>query len=174
MTIMQPSLEFSNFPQDIQTIHLRYGSYAYSQSFMRIIFLEPGLSFTENFDESYSFLSNPLWKFLPAETSFQNYISSSGFMNCIYHITVARQSLGVIIRLVFPILLFLYISGLTFWEEHKKRVTTTSTLLFAISALYVVIIGNIPMLGYLTFVDAYVTIVSLFLTFLLNTFLFRF
>lgn len=157
---MQPNLEFSRFPQDSQTIHLRYGSYAYSQTLMKLIFLDPGLSFSENFDTSYSFLSNPLWKYNPMETSYQNYLSSSGFMNCIYHITVSRQSLGVIIRLVFPILLFLYISGLTFWEEHKKRAATTSTLLFAISALYVVIIGNIPMLGYITFVDAYVSGVS--------------
>lgn len=159
---MQPNLEFSKFPGDSQLIHLRYGSYAYSQTFMKIIYLEPGLSFNKNFDETYSFLSNPLWKFDPKHTSYQNYLSSSGFVNCIYHIAVDRQTVGIVIRLVFPILLFLYISGLTFWEEHTKRVNTTSTLLFAISALYVVIIDNIPMLGYLTYVDMFVSGVSYF------------
>ena len=40
--------------------------------------------------------------------------------------------------------------GLTFWANVDSRIDTTMTILLSVSALYVVILSNIPLLGYLT------------------------
>jgi hypothetical protein len=39
---------------------------------------------------------------------------------------------------------------LTFWANLDDRINMTMTILLSVSALYVVILGNIPLLGYLT------------------------
>lgn len=41
-------------------------------------------------------------------------------------------------------------TGLTFWANVDSRIDTTMTILLSVSALYVVILSNIPLLGYLT------------------------
>ncbi len=69
-------------------------------------------------------------------------------------------------RLILPITLLLVLAGLTFWAQFENRVDSTVTLLLAVSALYIVILGNIPMLGYLTDVDKYVFVVSICLVYL--------
>ena len=56
--------------------------------------------------------------------------------------------------------MLLLLSALTFWLSYENRVDTTITLLLSVSALYIVILGNIPMVGYLTNVDTFVCWVS--------------
>jgi len=77
-----------------------------------------------------------------------------------YYLTISRQGNGVIVRLILPITILLLLSGLTFWITFENRVNTTITLMLSVSALYIVILGNIPMVGYLTIVDKYVFAVS--------------
>jgi hypothetical protein len=74
----------------------------------------------------------------------------------LFQVTVYREGNGVIVRLILPITLLLLLSALTFWISSDQRVNTTITLLLSISALYIVILGNIPMVGYLTNVDKFV------------------
>ena len=59
-------------------------------------------------------------------------------------------------RFAVPILLLLILAGLTFWANVDSRVDTAMTILLSVSALYVVIIGNIPQLGYLTIFDTWI------------------
>jgi hypothetical protein len=158
---MQPTLEFTDYPTDEQTMHIRYGSYAYNQNFMKVIYLQPSLTFNQNYDGKETFSSNPLWTYEPTDTSNGYYVSSSGFWNVIYHIAVSRQGKGIIVRLILPITLLILLAGLTFWAEYSGRVDSTITLLLAVSALYIVILSNIPLLGYLTAVDRYIFWVSL-------------
>lgn len=161
MTLIQPKFNFFDYPTDDQMIHIRYGSYSYNQTFLTVQFLSPSLTFNQNFDGSYTFLSNPFWTYQHDESSYGQYLSSNGFLNKIYHIAITRQGIGIIVRLILPIALLIYLSGLTFWAEYETRVNTTSTLLFSVSALYVVILQNIPLLGYLTKVDLLVVAVSI-------------
>jgi hypothetical protein len=156
---MQPKLEFKSYPADKQTIHVRFGSYAYSQSLFQLFFSEPALTYNQNYDKSYTFTSNPTWTY-DNESTYNVYISSSNFMNAIYHLTLTRQGSGIIVRLILPITMLILLAGLTFWAQYENRVDSTITLLLSVSALYIVILSNIPMLGYLTAIDKYVFWVS--------------
>ena len=51
-------------------------------------------------------------------------------------------------------------AGVTFWAEPETRVDSITTLILAVSALYIVILGNIPLVGYLTDFDRFVFWVS--------------
>ncbi len=74
----------------------------------------------------------------------------------LYRLTMQRQGSGVIVRLILPLTMLLLLSALTFWISYENRLDTTITLLLSVSALYIVILGNIPMVGYLTNVDTFV------------------
>lgn len=153
---MEPKFKFENYPSDNQIINLRYGSYAYSQQFLKVLFLAPAISLNQNYDNSSTFMDNPEWTFDNSSTTYTNYVSSSGFYNVIYHIYMERQGAGIVVRLILPITLLLFLGGLTFWAEYTSRVDSTVTLLLSVSALYIVILANIPMVGYLTSIDRYV------------------
>jgi hypothetical protein len=56
----------------------------------------------------------------------------------------------------FPVVILMVLSGLVFWAAVENRIDATMTILLAISALYIVVFGNIPMIGYLTAFDKYV------------------
>jgi hypothetical protein len=162
-TFMQPSLAFEQYPSDKQIIHLRFGSYAYSQTYFKMAFLGSSdqLSLNQNYDKSYTFESNPIWEFDNSSSSYELYLSGSNYLNAIYHIHVSRHGSGIVVRLILPIALLTILGGLTFWAQAESRVDSTITLLLSVSALYIVILGNIPMVGYLTAIDTYVFWVSL-------------
>ena len=165
-TFMQPKFKFDDYPSDNQTIHIRFGSYAYSQSFLKNAFNEPGaLTLNQNYDGTKTFESNPIWTFDNSTTTYNLYLSSSGFLNAIYNISVKRQGNGIVIRLILPIALLIILGGLTFWAQYEGRVDSTITLLLSVSALYIVILSNIPLLGYLTAIDKYVFWVSTLLSY---------
>jgi hypothetical protein len=154
-------MKFTEYPGDSQQILIRFGSYAYDKTWLTINFLPGALSFNENFDKSKTFLSNPSWEFLNTTmTNYTTYTSSSGFINAIYHIGVKRRGGGIVLRLILPVTLLCFLGGLTFWSEYSGRVDITVNLLLAVSALYIVILANIPLVGYLTSVDTYIFWVS--------------
>jgi hypothetical protein len=155
-TFAQPKMEFEQYPGDHQMVHVRFGSYAYDQTWLQMIFLPGALSFNENYDKSMTFLSNPNWAFDNSTTTYETYVSGSGFLNAIYHIGIQRKGSGIVLRLILPITLLCFLGGLTFWAEYSGRVDSTITLLLAVSALYIVILANIPLVGYLTAMDTYI------------------
>ena len=53
-------------------------------------------------------------------------------------------------------MMLLVLVSLTYWADTGDRVDSTVTILLAVSALYIVIFDNIPMLGYLTRFDNYI------------------
>lgn len=67
-----------------------------------------------------------------------------------------RRAYGVVIRLVLPMALLIFLGVITYWVLPENRLDVTLTILFAMSALYIVILQNIPLVGYLTDVDKYV------------------
>jgi hypothetical protein len=112
-----------------------------------------GIVFNEYYDGSYTFQSNAIWNY---QSSTYSTFLGNGFTYALYQINVKRLGSGIVLRLVLPITLLLLLAGLTFWVTLENRVDTTITLLLSISALYIVILTNIPLVGYLTNVDKYV------------------
>jgi hypothetical protein len=161
---MQPLLKFNRYPSDTQVINIRYGSYAYNEQFLVMNYWGDPLSFNTNFDGSLTFMSNPIWTYDNSSTSYATYTSGSNFLNAIFHIAVTRKGSGIVIRLVLPITLLILLSSLTFWvDDVPSRIDSTVTLLLSVSALYIVILSNIPLLGYLTDIDKYVFMMFLLL-----------
>ncbi|CAE7558231.1 unnamed protein product [Symbiodinium microadriaticum] len=66
---------------------------------------------------------------------------------------------GVVVRLAIPITMLLILAGATFWVGHpESRITATTGLLIAITAIYIVLIGNVPFVGYATRIDSFVLV----------------
>ena len=158
-TFMQPKFEFEDYPSDSQVVHIRFGSYAFNQNYMKMVFAEPALTLNQNYDKTNTFENNAVWSYVGS--TYQTYVSGSNFLNAIYHIHVKRQGSGIVVRLILPIALLTILGGLTFWANYENRVDSTITLILAVSALYIVILANIPLLGYLTAIDKYFFWVSL-------------
>jgi hypothetical protein len=161
---MQPKLEFATYPSDDQYINIRYGSYAFSQTSFKLVFISSAISFNQNFDKSYTFQTNPLWEYQSDLTTYSQYTSPSNFLNVIYRIRVNRISQGIILRLILPIAMLIVVGGFVFWADPGSRVDSTITLLLAVSALYIVILANVPLVGYMTAIDRYVFLMFIVLT----------
>ncbi len=160
---MQPDLQFHKFPQDNQTLHIRYGSYAFNSGYLKLNILEPGITYNRDYADAMTFTKNPVWNHKSSWTTHSTYLSSSNFQNVVFSISMARNSLGIMSRFVFPIAILSVIGGLLFWSHPEDRVTLTVTLLLSVAALYVVVIDNIPLVGYLTAIDKYVMLIFIIL-----------
>jgi hypothetical protein len=79
-------------------------------------------------------------------------------------IKISRQSDGVLIRLGLPVLMLMILSGFVYWAAMESRIDSTMTILLSVSALYIVVFGNIPLLGYMTSFDQYILAMFLLLT----------
>ena len=152
---MQPMLKFEDYPNDNQTLHLRYGSYAFNKDYLNLYVVDSGVGYNKNYNGDATFTTNPVWEHAQSWNRHQIYTSSSGFTNVVFDISVARTSTGILVRLVIPVTILTIIGGMIFWSHPKERVNLTVTLLLSVAAMYVVIIGNIPLVGYLTAVDRY-------------------
>lgn len=97
------------------------------------------------------------WNFAPRSTAF-------------IELHFKRQSDGIILRLALPMFLLTLLAGTSFWSSIDSRIGDTMTILLAVSALYIVVFGSVPMIGYLTVFDKYVTslFVMLFLIILIH------
>jgi hypothetical protein len=78
-------------------------------------------------------------------------------------VTVKRYSRGMIYRLAIPIFLLVLLAGISFWGAPVDRMNVSITILLSVSALYIVVFDNIPMIGILTAFDQYVLIMFLIL-----------
>eukprot|EP01038_Epipyxis_sp_PR26KG_P010978 gene10978-14746_t len=157
ITLKQPKLFFANYPLDAQTIYIRFGSYAYNNKVFRMGFtnISVALTMNDNYDGSKQFKQNPEWNYVNYDVG-RTYTSASGFLNSIYKIHVVRRGSGIIARLIKPIVILLFIGALSFWAETEKRAELVVTILLSVSALYIVILSNIPLVGYLTEVDQFI------------------
>eukprot|EP01031_Cornospumella_fuschlensis_P031427 gene31427-37985_t len=78
------------------------------------------------------------------------------FSMCLINLLFSRQSNGTIVRFLLPLTLLILLSALTFWIHYESRVDITITILVSVSALYIVILQNLPMVGYLTDADRFI------------------
>lgn len=164
LTLIQPGYNFGKYPNDEQSISIRAAMMNYDAEQAQLIPRGIFCSFLTD-GKTCSFSQNPIWTWDKDGDTCTTYADQKGGSliwpsYVVYSIKVSRQGEGVIIRLVFPIAFLLLLSAVTFWLEFEKRIETTITLLLAVSALYIVILQNIPMVGYLTNVDKFVFAVS--------------
>ncbi len=163
---MQPDLQFHTFPQENQTLHIRHGSYAFTKNYFSLCVLDvppsPGISYNKNFNNETTFTMHPVWEHEIQWSSYSTYLSSSNFENVVFSIGVARNSEGIMMRFIFPIAVLVIISGFIFWSHPEDRVNLTVTLLLSVAALYVVVIDNIPLVGYLTSIESMLCSFSLY------------
>jgi hypothetical protein len=124
-------------------------------------FHDPPVDFYENGD-IYNIKQNPTWTYNTYSTKkvspdySLNPNSTRIFDQLIINVDMCRRSTGLINRLILPIVMLLILGGATFWIAIEKRSDNVMTLLLSVSALYIVVFGNIPMLGYLTTMDYFV------------------
>jgi len=162
MTLVQPGFSFAAYPNDQQTINIRYAILNYDA--MQLQMYPVGIYCSLLSDDTCSFAHNAVWTWKENQDQCTVYYDpkSSTLVYPAYTqylISVERQGNGTVVRLVLPITLLLLLSALTFWVAYENRVDSTITILLAVSALYIVILQNIPMVGYLTNVDKFVFVV---------------
>lgn len=157
MILVQPGFDFSSYPADKQTITIRFADAEFEVR--ELLFVPTDMEFTKLDNGAYGFDSNPIWDY--ESYSFTSYVDPT-YDNSynVYEINVARRAYGVVIRLVLPMALLIVLGSITFWVSYDHRVDVTITILLAMSALYIVILQNIPLVGYLTNVDRFVFWVS--------------
>lgn len=171
-TFIQPSFNYAAYPDDRQDITIRFFPFALNSQQIQFggqISTCCGQNYlVSEFEDSFgqqAIEQNPIWTFISTSltlapkaafsTEFQQ--RSIGFL----HIIVQRKANGIVYRLALPMLLLTVIGTASFWADPADRINLTITILLTISALYIVVFQNIPMIGYLTKFDTYV--ISLFL-----------
>jgi hypothetical protein len=172
ITFTQPSFDFSKYPYDVQDVAIRFTVLNYDAKQLQIF--PSGMYCSYNPDGSCSFAHHPLWNWLEEKKFCTIYydpkpLSPTYPAYTVYTFELERYGNGITVRLIIPIGLLLVISALSFWMEPDKRVEMTITILLSVSALYIVILGNIPLVGYLTSTDKFVFIVSSTLSFIEST-----
>ena len=158
---VQPLFNYHDYPVDSQIIQIRLENYAIPDNIVRLTIDNQSITFIEN--ENYehqpimNFAQSKIWEY---QSSYVYktiaYYHGLPFDRLIFDIEIRRRSKGLIMRLAFPIMLLLVLVCLTYWADTEVRVESTVTILLAVSALYIVIFDNIPMLGYLTRLDKYI------------------
>ena len=145
-------------------ITIRYGSIGYSQELLNMSLQAPSISNMIASDGSRHFYMNSEWNFIGKASEAFVYLTPQQHTDAVFVLPVDRYANGLVVRLAIPITMLLILAGATFWVGHpESRISATSGLLIAITALYIVLIGNVPFVGYATRIDTYVLVVSSFL-----------
>lgn len=158
MTLVESSFNYEGYPHETQDIYVRFYSFAVpAQELLFIPQEKPILLFANNVGTP-AIRQNPLWTFDSAAVAFDSITFTGFYPRSVgtVQITVKRQNEGMIWRLAVPILLLVVLAGVAFWADPIDRMNITITVLLSVSALYIVVFQNIPMIGYLTKFDFFV------------------
>jgi hypothetical protein len=160
----QCDMKYESYPRDIQTFTMAIQSYSSSSYLLELGFIgNQAVEFISmnTLGSTSNLAQNQLWRYLSsssllAEESKAGFDPKRTFSTAYINLVFERQSWGIIVRFIFPITLLLLLTGLTYWIMYENRVDTTITILVSASALYIVILQNIPNVGYLTDADKFV------------------
>ncbi len=166
---LNSDLEYKSYPDDEQTVSLRYLSFALPTNELRLYLPTeyPAVAFFKNVAGQQAFSTNSIWEFIDATAYTDNPSAPVEYQGISYdfeyrsfsvlQFRIRRNSTGIVTRLAFPIFLLIFLAGLIFWAKFDDRLDFTVTILLAVSSLYIVIFQTIPMIGYLTTLDRYIT-----------------
>jgi hypothetical protein len=157
-----PAISSHEFACIVSDITIRYGSKGYTQTYLNLTLVEPD-SITQHISydgSSRHFNLNSQWNYLGSSARAFIYLSPSRHTDAVFVLPVERYGSGVVVRLAIPITMLLVLAGCTFWVGHpESRISATSGLIIAVTALYIVLISNVPFVGYATRVDTFVLVV---------------
>ena len=171
ISLAQPTFNLTRYPIDSQTVYIKYGIYGLTKSIMALAVKNPPIKYTKSSDTVMpAFASNPVWRHQPGDFSGAVYEADYSHSNIerIFplvnlQVHIKREGSGVLSRFAFPVLVLLILAGFTFWDDFESRVQITLTILLSVSALYVVVIGSIPPIGYITLFDTWINAMYLLL-----------
>ena len=166
ITLMQSGFLYNFYPDDTQTLQLRVASYVLNNNQLQVqAFSGLPIVLYSSVDDELSFTLNPIWAFI--KSYFKVVIENNGTpgrprlrSTAVVSLVVQRYSRGIVFRLAIPMFLLVLLAGIAFWAEPVDRMNVSITILLSISALYIVVFQNIPMIGILTSFDKYVIIIG--------------
>lgn len=168
MTIAQPGFDYTKYPLDSQEIVIRISPYTYSTAFVKMAWGTPAVLYVRaKPDSTPNLMLNQIWSHKYGDYKTEVYVAQTpttvngviiqrSFEFSFLNITITRKEKGIVIRLIAPIVALMMLSGVTFWATLNNRLSSTMTILLSVSALYIAVFGQIPMIGYLTSFDHYV------------------
>jgi hypothetical protein len=184
MKIAQPGFDYKKYPLDSQEIVIRISPYTYSKAFVTMAWTNPPVLYVRAKPDSIpNFMLNQIWSHDYGNYKTEIYVADTPtnvngiliprqFDFSFLNISVTRKEKGILIRLVAPIVALMILSGVTFWATLNNRLTSTMTILLSVSALYIAVFGQIPLIGYLSAFDRYV--ISMYLLLIICAFLHQF
>lgn len=168
MTFSQSTMNYEEYPCGTQNITIRFFSFTLAASqlvfqsmpnYMKNGLHAPPVDFIYPQGSSTpAFQQNPVWTLEETGFDYTSWQLSPGLYSRPFGIVtfkISRKSTGILKRLCMPILLIMLLCALSYWSTVNDRIATTVTALLAIAALYIAIVGSIPLVGYMTRLDEY-------------------
>ena len=162
LTISQCQFNYTTYPLDSQSLLVRYQSYAYPSTLLNINFADPPMQLYSDGTKANVY-ENALWSYVSYSSSIitnihQNTVTSKSkpFDCATVYLLISRRSMGILLRLVFPILFVSCVAGIIFWAQAERRLSFAITLLLTVAALYISIFSSIPLVGYAMIMDNFV------------------
>lgn len=163
LVLKQAHMNLEKYPLDAQWIDLKLLSYGLTAQHMKMVYKDPPIEYLLDADGNINFGNNAIWEhkagYYNASIKVDDFVINDylkTYETLHMKIYIERQGTGVLMRFAMPILILLLLAGLTFWANFETRIDTTMTILLSVSALYVVILGSIPQVGYLTDFDKWI------------------
>ena len=162
---LQQLFYFDEFPLDTQNIIIRYGSFGYNSTFLQMDLPldENPISFVRNYNGERNFFQNSEWGFRQNEERALIYTTSTdgAYTDVAVILPMERYGNALVVRVGIPITILLALAGITFWGATPEgRIGAATTILIAVAALYIVILNNVPWVGYATTMDTFILSVS--------------
>jgi hypothetical protein len=171
-TLAESLFDFSHFPYDQQIIVVRYGVFGFNDILINVDVNSFGLTFAENFDGRQNIFFNSEYQFDADEAYGHQYNTTIGietYTAAVFFLPVTRYAWGILLRIIIPLFIIVELSSATFWiPTPDARVGGVLSLILAVSAVYIIVIGYIPLVGYDTAADTYVLLMMVFLGIMLG------
>ena len=147
-TFQAPDFDFRQFPFDTQTFYIRVDS-LYSTDFVHFT--------PSDYTEVGTQLGEEEWYVTDHEVEVLAEPSSTGkeTSSFIFRFFAHRHLSFYIYRIIIPLILIIIVAWITFFlEDYGKRVDATTANLLLFIAFNFTIAGELPRLGYLTYMDS--------------------